>query len=67
MARQAMNIVELDEVGPMDYRFVVKGRTYRIRFEHGAWMLEEFGPGGGRVESMEVGSLGEGVNWVLDD
>ncbi|MEA3135968.1 MAG: hypothetical protein QOC71_249 [Thermoplasmata archaeon] len=62
-----MDIVKLDEVGPMDYRFAVNGREYRIHFEQGAWMLDEFGVGGERVASMEVRSLGEGVNWVLDD
>lgn len=67
MARQAMDIVALDEVGPMDYRFEVGGRNYRIHFQQGAWILDETDSGGRCVGSMEVGSLNEGVNWALDE
>lgn len=66
MARQAPDVVPLDEVGPLDYRFTVADRTYRIRFEQGAWLLDEEDDDGQLVESMEVGSLGEGVNWALE-
>lgn len=31
-----MDIVELEEVAPMDYRFKVRGAGYRIHFEQGA-------------------------------
>jgi hypothetical protein len=65
MARQAIDIVPMEEVGPMDYKFIVAGRAYRIRFEQGAWILE-LRTNDNRQESIEVGSLSEGVNWALE-
>jgi hypothetical protein len=67
MARQATDVVALDEVAPLDYRFAVRGRRYRIHFVHGAWILDEFGDRDVCLESMEVGSLVEGVNWALEE
>lgn len=70
MARQAMDVVALDEVGPMDYRFVVRENEYRLRFKEGAWILDRFVRGVGSeaelVEAVAVDSLNEGINLALE-
>ncbi|MHB1260740.1 MAG: hypothetical protein ACYC2H_03395 [Thermoplasmatota archaeon] len=64
-----MDIVELDEVAPMDYRFAIRGRRYRLRFDEGAWVLEQLRNGAQEEveQSFEVASFGEGVNLALDE
>lgn len=72
MARQHIDIVALRKKAPLAYAFEVGRFAYRLRFEDGAWMLDQLRRDAARgeeahVRTVEVESFADGVNWALED
>ncbi len=67
MARQQTDVIPLDEQGPMDYKFRVGEREYRIRFEQGVWVLAELGEeeSQDKLSNVRLDSMAEGVHLAL--
>lgn len=72
MARRRIDRVELKKTESHGYEFQVGPFDYHVRFEDGAWMLDQFeaaiqDPDGAHVRTVECESLNDAVHFALEE
>lgn len=72
MVRRKIDRVELHKTEPSGYEFQVGPYDYHVRFEDGAWVLDQFhsavpDPNEAHIQSLEVESLQDAVHYALEE
>ena len=72
MVRRKIDRVELRQTESKGYEFQVGPYDYHVRFEEGAWILDQFhssvaASNEAHIQSMEVESLNDAVHYALEE